>query len=448
MATVFRLPPWHVMCPIAGMALFRIVMGGICLWASALVSVDAQDVAALPLSAEFPELLRGREGGKVHDAEGWKSVRRAEIRELFERYMYGTRPVARPVRGVVVREDPAALGGKAILREVAVEMGLERPVHVMVVLPKSGSGKVPAFLGINFSGNYALVDDPKVALPEGWVYDRYTRGTTGRASEEARGSQREAWSIDRTVERGYAVVTFYNGDVVPDRADLAEPVLARIGGWTGERSMEGTGTLMAWAWAFSRVMDYLETVPEIDAARVATVGHSRNGKTALLAAAMDERFAMAIPSQSGQGGVGPIRVAADLARISEKGRPKAETVAVITKSFPHWFARRFSSFAAEPERAPFDQHALVALCAPRPVLVSNAVEDVWANPGGQWEVLKAAGRVYALFGVDGLPTGPEPEVGKLFAGRLGYFVRPGGHAMTGVDWAAWLDYADLHLKRP
>lgn len=429
------------------MASFRILFGGLCFWASTFISVHSQDASRWPLSAAFPELLRFQEGGGEVDAAAWKSVRRAEVQGLFERYMYGKRPASRPVRGTLIREDAEALGGRAILREVAVEMGLERPVHVMIVLPKNQSGRVPAFLGINFSGNYALVDDPNVALPEGWVYDRYTKGNAGRASEEARGSQREAWAIERTVQRGYAVVTFYNGDVVPDRADLAEPVLARIGGWTGERGMEATGTLMAWAWAFSRVMDYVETVREIDSARVATVGHSRNGKTALLAAAMDERFAMAIPSQSGQGGVGPIRVAADLAKISEKGRPRAETVAVITKSFPHWFARQFASFAAEPERAPFDQHGLVALCAPRPVLVSNAVEDVWANPGGQWEVLKAAGKVYAVFGVKGLPEGPEPEVGKLFAGRLGYFVRPGGHAMTAVDWAAWLDYADVHLKK-
>jgi hypothetical protein len=426
---------------------FRILLGGICLFVFPLVSLVAQDTASLPISADFPELFTARDGGTVLDLDTWKSVRRAEIRDLYERYMYGVRPAVRLVRGTLIREDAEAFGGKAILREVAVEMGLERPVHVMVVLPKNQVGKVPAFLGINFSGNYALVDDPKVALPEGWVYDRYTKGTVGRASEDARGSQREAWAIERTVERGYAVVTFYNGDVVPDRADLAEPVLARIGGWTGERGLDGAGTLMAWAWAFSRVMDYVETVREIDSARVATVGHSRNGKTALLAAAMDERFAMAIPSQSGQGGVGPIRVAADLAKVSEKGRPRAETVAVITKSFPHWFARRFSSFAENPERAPFDQHALVSLCAPRPVLVSNAAEDIWANPAGQWEVLKAAGKVYSLFGIRGLPEGPEPEVGKLFSGRLGYFVRPGGHAMTAVDWAAWLSYADIHLKK-
>ena len=425
----------------------QMLLGGVCLLALQMVSAVSQDAVSSPLSVGFPDLLTMRDGTRVSDADGWKSGRKSEIRDLFQRNMYGSRPAPRPVRGSVIREDVEALSGKAILREVSLEMGLERPVHVMVVIPKHRSGRVPAFLGINFSGNYALVDDPKVALPEGWVYDRYTRGASGRASEEARGSQREAWSVERTVERGYAVVTFYNGDVVPDRADLAEPVLARLGGWTGERGAEGTGTLMAWAWAFSRVMDYVETVSEIDATRVATVGHSRNGKTALLAAAMDERFAMAIPSQSGQGGVGPIRVAPDWAKVSEKGRPKAETVAVITKSFPHWFARRFSDFATEPERVPFDQHALVALCAPRPVLASNAVDDVWANPPGQWEVLKAAGRVYALFGVDGLPTGPEPEVGKLFAGRLGYFVRAGGHAMTGADWAVWLDYADLHLKR-
>lgn len=411
------------------------------------VHLRAQEALELPVHGGFPDLLRCRDGVRVTDVAGWQSVRRGELKHLYQRYMYGIRPADRAVRGTLLREDRSALGGLAILREVSLEMGLEKPVHVMVILPRIREGKVPAFLGINFSGNYALVDDPKVALPEGWVYDRYTKGGSGRAAEEARGTQRDAWAIQRTVERGYGVVTFYNGDVVSDRADLAEPVLARLGGWTGERSADGTGTLMAWAWAFSRVMDYVQTVEEIDGARVATVGHSRNGKTALLAAAMDERFAMAIPSQSGQGGVGPIRVAADLARVQEKGRPKAETVSVITKSFPHWFARRFSDFASEPERAPFDQHALVALCAPRPVLASNAVEDVWANPSGQWEVMKAAGEVYALYGERELPAGEVPAVGKLFAGRLGYFVRQGGHAMTGEDWAVWLEYADRHLKK-
>ena len=203
---------------------------------------------------------------------------------------------------------------------------------------------------------------------------------------------------------------------------------------------------MAWAWAFSRMLDVLETMPEVDAKRVATVGHSRNGKTALLAAAFDPRFAMAIPSQAGCGGTAPSRVAPDLAKPGQNNRPTAETVAVINKSFPHWFCGNFKEFNEAPDRIPFDQHCLVALCAPRPVLVSNATEDLWANPSGQFDVLKGADPVYRLVAKDGVGADTMPEVGKLLSSRLGYYIRPGKHSMTAEDWKVWLDYADRWLR--
>jgi len=187
-------------------------------------------------------------------------------------------------------------------------------------------------------------------------------------------------------------------------------------------------------------------VKEIDAKRVATVGHSRNGKTALLAAAFDPRFAMAVPSQAGCGGTAPSRVAPDLAKPGTNGRPTAETVAVINKAFPHWFCGNFKAFNEAPDRLPFDQHELVALCAPRPVMLSNATEDQWANPTGQFDVLKGAEPVYRLVAKDGLGSETMPEVGKPLNSRLGYYIRPGKHSMTGEDWRVWLDFADRWLK--
>ena len=193
-------------------------------------------------------------------------------------------------------------------------------------------------------------------------------------------------------------------------------------------------------------MDYLVTDSAIDAKRIAVVGHSRNGKTALLAAAFDNRIAMAIPSQAGCGGTAPCRVSEELAKEGPNGRPTVETVRQINKSFPHWFCGNFKAFNDEPARLPFDQHELIALCAPRPVLVSCATEDVWANPSGQFQMLLAADPVYKLVAGDGLGATQAPEVSKLLPTRLGYYIRPGKHSMTREDWAVWLDYADKWLR--
>src|SRR5205085_5634423 len=141
-----------------------------------------------------------------------------------------------------------------------------------------------------------------------------------------------------------------------------------------------------WAWGCHRAVDYLLTDKGIDGKRLAVVGHSRLGKTALLAGAFDDRIAVVIPHQSGCGGAGPSRTK----------NPKAETVKRINTSFPHWFCDNFKQFNDDPSKLPFDQHGLVALVAPRPVLFSNAVEDQWANPDGQFDVLKAADPVYRL----------------------------------------------------
>ena len=153
------------------------------------------------------------------------------------------------------------------------------------------------------------------------------------------------------------------------------------------------------------------------------------------AAAFDERIALAIPHQAGCGGTAPSR-----------GKV-GESVQRINTAFPHWFNATFKEFNDHPEKLPFDQHCLVALCAPRPVLFSNAVEDTWANPDGQFRVLQAADPVYRFLGVDGLEAKKVPEVGKLLDSRLGYYVRPGTHSMTRADWKVFLDFADKHLGK-
>jgi hypothetical protein len=200
---------------------------------------------------------------------------------------------------------------------------------------------------------------------------------------------------------------------------------------------DATATIMAWAWGIHRAVDHLLNEPAVDAKRIAVVGHSRLGKTALLAGAFDDRIALTIANQAGCGGSGP----------SRHKDPKAEGVARITKAFPHWFCTNFEGFGKDPAKLPFDQHALVAMCAPRPVLFTAAAEDLWANPLGQFKVLLAATPVYQLLGVDGLESAAMPKAdAPLIASRLGYWIRGGKHSMGPADWAVYMDFADKWLQ--
>jgi hypothetical protein len=401
----------------------------------------------LAIEPGFPDPLRMRDGAVVSTREQWMERRVPELRALFEHYMYGRWPAGGGWRGqTLLFEDAQAIGGAATVREFAVDVGLEQTVQLLVVTPNAVPAPVPCFLGLNFHGNHALLEHAQIALPKGWVRGNRDGSGGHAAREEDRGKERDAWNVAGVIERGYAIASFYQGDIVADEAKLAKAALAKLNGPGNAPRPDDTATLMAWAWGFSQMLTALEKIEPIDSRRVAAVGHSRNGKTALLAAGFDTRFAMVIPSQAGSGGTGPSRVAPELAAPQANGRPRAETVAVITKAFPHWFAANFSRFAEEPGRLPFDQHSLVALCAPRPVLLSNATEDLWANPAGQFEMLRGADPVYQLVAGDGLGAAGMPPVGKLLDSRLGYFLRAGNHSMEKADWDTWLDYADRWLK--
>ncbi len=418
----------------------RLLCSALAVMTTTLAAADFPAPDALPATPALPDPLVMQDGTKVATKEDWLLKRAPELRALFQHYMYGTRPgTLHGVEGKIIREDKAALGGKATLREVEVNCGLAAPVHLLVVIPNHREKPAACFLGMNFRGNYQLLPDPQIKLPQGWTREKPT--------DELRGKEVDTWNIEQSIDRGYAVATFYSADVVPDDKDLAETALQKFReNGSAERGPSDTATIMAWSWGFSRMLDYLLTVPEIDGQRVAVVGHSRNGKTALLAAAMDERIALAIPSQAGCGGTAPSRAKPELATPNSVGRPTVETLPVINKAFPHWFCGNFKAFNEAITKLPFDQHELIALCAPRPVLLSNAQEDLWANPDGQFALLHAAAPVYALFGEK--PALPEerPAINALLNERLGYFIRPGKHSMTTLDWKNWLDYADKWLK--
>ncbi len=388
--------------------------------------------AQLPSQAEIPDPLVGRDGSKAATGAEWAAKRRPELKAQFEHYMYGHAPAAPDkVTGRVAREDKAALGGKATLQEVTLTFGPADcpPIHLLLIVPNDRPGPAPVFLGPNFYGNHSVVTDPKVALPTGWVPPSSPGATKdGHATDKGRGAQVDTWAADLVTARGYALATFYCGDVAPDHPGHLEGVHPHYPG-------HDWGSVRAWAWGLSRAADYLVTRPELDRTRLAVVGHSRLGKAAIVAGAYDDRFAVVIPHQAGCGGTAPSRGTV------------GESVKQINDRFPHWFNAVFKTFNDSPDRLPFDQNGLVALCAPRAVLFTNAADDTWANPEGQFQVLKAAAQVYALLHAGGLDADRMPETGKLVASTLGYAIRPGKHSMTRDDWGLILAFADKHLGR-
>jgi hypothetical protein len=406
------------------------------LFASHADGADFPSPDKLPAKTEFPDPLVLMDGTKVTSKEDWPKKRRPELKELFQHYMYGRLPAKVAVTAEVNHEDAKAFGGKATLREVILTLG--RPeigkLHLLLVTPNAAKEPAGCFVGMNFCGNHAIVSDPKVLVPTCWMYPNRKGVKDNKATTEARGTEISTWSIEQSIERGYAVATFYNGDIDPDRADKREGVTQA---WLpeGKIGLDHTASIMAWAWGIHRVIDYLVTLKEIDAKKIVCVGHSRLGKTALVAAAFDERIAIAMPHQAGCGGTAPSRGTV------------GESVKRINTSFPHWFCGNFKRFNDEPAKLPFDQHCLVALCAPRPVLFTNAMEDSWANPDGQFEVLKAADPVYRFLDAGGLETKERPPIGKLVDSKLGYFIRDGKHSMTNEDWKVFLDFADKNLGK-
>lgn len=394
-------------------------------------------VEALPVRSGLPDVLTMFDGSPVRTKEDWLNKRRPELKTLFQHYMYGYFPPPPKIEVQIARVDEKFFGGKATKREVTITFGPQGtpPIDVLLIVPNKRTGPAPAFIGLNFCGNHLVVKDPSVALPRGWVPDKCTSGKDHRASELDRGREADNWAVEQTIDRGYALATFYHGDLDPDRNDFTDGVHPHFfaAGQKQPRSQDW-GAIAAWAWGFHRVVDVLVTQSDIDAKRIAVVGHSRNGKTALLAGAFDERIALVIPHQAGCGGTAPSR-----GKIGE-------SVERINTSFPHWFNDEFPKFNQQVDKLPFDQHSLIALCAPRPVLLSNAVEDSWANPDGQFEMLLAADKTYRLLGVEGVAAQERPPLGKLLPSRLGYYIRAGKHSMTAQDWQVFLEFADRNLK--
>ena len=364
-------------------------------------------------SYQLPPLMKDDDGRTITTTAQW-AEKRAKLLDLFRNELYGYSP-ERPKDEwfEIAQIDRQAMGGAATLKLVNIHLGAqpEAPViHLNLFIPNNRTKPAPAFLLI-------------------CNRDRENIDPTRKIKSDF-------WPAEQIVARGYAAASFFNGDVAPDKYDgfttgihayLQNPAARKFNSW---------GTIAAWAWGGSRVMDYFETDPDIDEKHCAVTGHSRGGKTALWCGAQDERWALTISNCSGCSG-------AAIAR-----RRFGESLKVIQNAFKHWFCGNYRKYIDREDDLPFDQHELVALVAPRAVYVTSADEDLWADQRGEWLAIHEAAPVWKLFGRKGLPSDIMPPLDKLLIGDgMGYHIRTGEHNYKVFDWNAHMDLADREFNR-
>ena len=329
-----------------------------------------------------PNLMQFEDGTEV-TAAAWEK-RRAELREAIIPHEYGGLP-----------PSPLATNTILLCRSVArTEEGFGH--HTYEVRTEFAEGELSFLLNLRVP----LDGGPFPVVLNG-------DGCWGYFNDEI---------VLRTVRRGNIAASFNRTALAADNRDLyRETGLYRL---FPEASF---GALGAWAWGYHRSIDALSTLDFVRPDQIAITGHSRGGKTVLLAGATDDRIALTNPNGSGTGGSG-------LNRLKSSG---AEVVDDFFRSGNiFWFGSGFAEYRHRDRELPYDQHFLHALIAPRALLASEAHGDVWANPPGSYAACRAAMRVYGLLGA--------PR-------NIGWAIREGGHAHSSEDFDALLDFMDARF---
>lgn len=361
---------------------------------------------------KLPEVLKTAVNKKVNNKLTWEKVRRPEILKLFEDNIYGQMPASyNSIKYSIVNSDAAAINGKALLKQVLIEVfNNNRSVQINLVLfvPNNKTKPVPAFLLINNRGK--------------------------ENTDAARTTKSDFWPAEILIDSGYAIAAFHVSDLAPDDKETFMNGVLQLYP-TQLNADNGMRAIGAWAWGASRVMDYFEKDADIDSKKIAVVGHSRGGKASLWAAAQDPRFSICVTNCSGNTG-------AALAR-----RQFGERIKKINTSFPHWFNTNYKKFNDREDALPIDQHMLIALVAPRPVYATNASKDLWADPKGTFLSLKNAEKVYALYGLkSNLPLNPPAINEAIIQSPIAYHNREGEHNLTAFDWVNFIKFANYHYK--
>lgn len=377
----------------------------------------------------------------IESAFEWYNKFRPYYLNEFKDYMYGAMP-PRPdiMEFELLDSKDDALDGLAVRKIIRMHFkmrsGAAHFVDMLLYIPKAVKSPAPAFVGLNFSSNAACSPDKDIPLSQ----ITPVKSESGYldvcpAQENERGSKAGRWPLKEILGRGYAVGTCYLNDFFVDLPTGYKDSIYKL--FYPQTELEGSkhgfGAIGAWAWGLSRMLDYLETDNLIDSGRVAVVGHSRLGKTALWAGANDQRFALVISNGSGSGG----------AKLSR--RNFGENFEWLMQWRDYWFHEKFEEYVDREEELHIDQHILIALCAPRPVYVASGSEDHYADPLGEFTALREAGFAYRLFGSKGLDVENMPPVNTPIYNDLGYHVHEGPHDINKFDWKNFMDFADLRL---
>src|SRR5665648_240401 len=377
------------------------------------VSVQAQnyDESKVP-EYVLPDVLKTTSGNVVDNKAMWEKVRRPEVLQLFENNVYGQMPKSfDSIRYSITNKDASAMNGKAQLKQVLIEVfnnSKSVKINLILFVPNNVKKPVPAFLLINNRG----------------------RSNT----DPSRVMKSDFWPAEMLIDSGYAIAAFHVSDLAPDNKETFGNGVLQM--YPEQLAADnGMRAIGAWALGASRVMDYFEKDADINAQKVAVVGHSRGGKASLWAAAEDKRFAICISNCSGNTG-------AALSR-----RQFGERISNINTTFPYWFNTNYKKFNDKEDLLPVDQHMLISLIAPRPVYATNASKDLWADPKGTFMSLKNAEKVFALYGIkSNLPANPEESNNAVINLALGYHNREGEHNLTMYDWSNFIKFANYHYK--
>lgn len=382
---------------------------------------------------ELPEILVTHNGTQVKNKEEWLQKRRPEIIALFEKYQFGKMP-GHPasMRFMTTEKGTLTMNGKAIRKQVTVYFTSDtlHKMDLLVYLPANTTKPSPLLLHIAFSANCNVVNDPAVPQKEVWTRE-------GKKVPASSVNYPNKLNVELFIDAGIAVATVYYGDIEPD---FKEGIAYGIRSVYLEKektqpAMDEWGAVSAWAWGLSRAMDYFETDKQVDAKRIALFGVSRLGKTVLWTGAHDTRFAMVIANCSGEGG-------AALGR-----RNYGETIAHLSHParYQYQFAGNYHLYADSIDKFPVDAHMLIALMAPRPLLLQTGDIDYWSDPKGEFEAAKAATPVYHLFNKKGIENNAMPAAGEPLLNTLGYSMHSGGHGTVPADWNIALDFMKKYL---
>ena len=412
--------------------------------------------AVAPFTLEDP--LCFADGTPLRSKDEWPR-RRKEILDIFAHEMYGVEPPPPDVLITdLVDEKQDALAGFVVRSQYKMWFRADRTgpcINWIVFRPRYAKRPVPVIIGLNYRGNFELVPDPDIPVMEKW-YGGGEPGLVenGRVLESIRGRRcdpncRSVFPIGMIIARGYAVMSASYCEVSPDpehneknlehqQNPFAYTGVFDLWGKRDENRTDNTTALGAWAWALSRGLDLAERIPEIDATRSVVSGCSRLGKAALLAAARDERFTVAVPNQCGGGG-------ACLAK-----RDYGECIGTEMRMFTHWYCKAYGKYAKNPVKTlTFDQHLLLASIAPRHLLIEGFDSSPWMDTYGEYLACRAASPTWEFLGLPGMPGKDYPDNYCLDAvgPYLGYVRRSEAHGISAYDWTWMLDFADQAFNK-